>query len=285
MLLVSRVLSSLFTLFCIFAEIVAKVDQVADSTFCRYFLVPFLGLSHLLYLLNLLLTLIHYYVNNNRSTFTTKIVTIPVIIILNVSLVLIANWVYIVGFASRTCSYHKLHLATLIVLLLVLFIPCVVFSFLLHLRNERKRRREKIAAARKIEARKLLSTHRQPTRGVLMSQPSIVDHSATGLIERQEMQVKITFLTGVPWTLFLYCPLLLLFFIHSLCLPFVDVDDEQEKCNSFMWLAAYLDKLISMYVLVDSLAYLNGMDQAKRWFRYHRAIVDYRQSVYQETTL
>ena len=270
--LLSRILSALFTLLVNFIEIITGVaDSSVKDGLCRFH-VSLLALPHLLYLLNLLLSLAECYGSRKSSDGSKAVHFLSIaqhpflILALNLLVALVVDWMYLSGWAPLTCAYHKMHLATLVTVLLILFIPCAVLLVILQVKNKRKQRRQRLQdSSRTVAVRRLLATR---TR-----QQQIIDQSVTTLIKNQQREIYAAFLTGATLNLILYCPLLLLFLSHLLCLPFFS---SAEQCNDFMWLAAYFDKLISLHALVDSISYLCGVNKANDLLHYHRAITDYR---------
>lgn len=268
-LLLSRILSALFTLLVMIIEIITGVaDPSIKDGLCRFH-VSLLGLPHLLYLLNLLLSLAEFYGSGksgdgSKAVHFLSIAQHPCLILsLNLLVTLVVNWLYLSGWASLNCAYNKIHLATLITVLLILFIPCVILLIILKVKNKRKRRRQQLQdSSRTVAVRRLLATRSR--------QQQIIDQSVTTLIKNQQKEIYAAFLTGATLNLILYCPLLLLFLSHLLCLPFT------EQCTDFMWLAVYFDKLISLHALIESISYLCGVDKAHHLLHYHRAITDYR---------
>ena len=147
-------------------------------------------------------------------------------------------------------AYHKIHLATLVTVLFVLFIPCAVLIVILQMKNKQKRRRQRLSESKTVAVSRLFST-RRPT------QQQAIDRSVTTLIKNQ--QIYSTFLTGATLNLILYCPLLLFLLSHLICFLF---RTQQQQCNDFIWAAAYFEKIIFLHALVDSIAYFYGMDKA-----------------------
>ena len=160
--LLSRILSALFTLIVTFAEIIYDVAlPSAKDGLCRFH-VALLGLPHLIFLLNLLLSLVDCY-----QTRENKVTISPFsILALNLLVALVVNWIYVSGWAPLTCAYHKIHLATLVTVLFVLFIPCAVLIVILQMKNKDKRRRQRLSDSKTVAVSRLFST-RRPTHQVI----------------------------------------------------------------------------------------------------------------------
>ena len=200
-----------FSFFFPFLATIIEIISCFVDDFCR-FQVLLTGLPQLIVLLNLFLSLVECYTKEKR-------LNPHVIAVLNLSLALGVNWIYISGLAPLRCGYQKAQLVTLALIFVVLFFSCVVLKIFIDVKNKRLRR-QFVSISRTMAVKKLFSTRPPQDESVIVLPPM------------QPTEAETSFLASSTISLTLICPLIALIVSYLIYLPF------QNDSADWVWLVA-----------------------------------------------
>ena len=262
----STTFSSLFTLLTNAIEIAHFVFGPNDAI-CHIFMF-IIGLSFGAYLFNFLLSLIDCFV---AITFPLwhrqKVTPRPVIfwlIVLNVTLMLTMKWMYVGRVIPIRCAIQIVNVATVRLILFILFIFCTIFLCLDYVLTWRKLPRSSIpvpaprnrisavvpSELEAIEMDDLIgpssSTNIRPS--ATHHQDAMTVHTSIRLVRRMESKATQTFFVDfIPLFLLPLPGLLFFFFYFTMCPSLYG----KEVCNDLVWLIPYVGGLMSVHAVVN----------------------------------
>ena len=276
-LLLALVVCNILTLLMAIDEIVYYFWP--DESVCRLF-VTVIEMPYILFFFNLLLSLVDRYVAMARPVWHHNNVTVPFVsfwlVVLNASLALAVNWVYVTGAAELQCQIEMSQAKTLDATLLVLCVSCIVFTVvdyvetrtLLPVADDSSRNSSRRVSSRRSSglsvptlSNRVATAEREGDEDVELSelnnppppqQPAQTTtrmsvHMASASINRLEKEATRTFIAAVVGLLLLPCPLLIFTFTHLICML---LHPQGDQCDDIIWLAPYFKELVTLHALI-----------------------------------
>ena len=271
-LLLSLVVCNILTLLMAIDEIVYYFWP--DESVCRLF-VTVIELPYILFFFNLLLSLVDRYVAMARPVWHHSNVTVPFVsfwlVVLNASLALAVNWVYVTGAAELRCQIEMSQAKTLDATLLVLCVSCIVFTVVDYVETRTllpiAPHRQSSCNSATIAVPTLSSSvlHRdgdgamahhfnppppvvnEPTAAAPEATATMGVHMNVGTLQRMETEATRTLMAGIIALVLLPCPLLIFTFTHLICML---LHPQGDQCDDIIWLAPYFKELVTLHALI-----------------------------------
>jgi hypothetical protein len=159
-------------------------------------------------------------------------------IILNVSIALGINWIYIGSFAGLQCAFQLTQAMMLTTILIALFIPCIVLNIIIY-----------------VKTRESIPSQHQLAVAYISTASAMLVHVNCTTLRRMELEAARVFIAGVTPLLVLPCPLLLFTLFHLVCLV-VHPNADAGQCSNTIWLAPYFKQLVTLHAVVHPIVYL-----------------------------
>ena len=261
-ILLSRVLCNIFTLFMAVDEIIYYYWP--NESVCHFF-ISFYQLPYILFFLNLLLSLIDRYAAMaypiwHHQTVTARF-TLSWLLVLNAALALAVNWIYISGAAPLLCEIQLSHAITLDTTLFFLCISCIVFRVVhymqtkshlpSHDRNGNSRRTSRTSVPVRITAGEGIINHDEQiemNNSASRRVSALSVHMPSDVMRKLEKEATRTMIFGILRILLLPCTFLAFTFTHLICLQISPAG--YKVCSNVFWLIPYFNEIITFHTVV-----------------------------------
>lgn len=287
--LLTLVMCNIFTLLTAVDEVVYYLWP--NESVCKFF-ISINELPYILFFFNLLLSLINRYIAMARPMWHHQNVTVAFvlfwIIVLNLTLALAINWVYISGSAELRCEIQRTHANTLDSTLLVLCISCITLKIVDYVKTRKSLPRHNNCRHPQQNSNNNLQTSSIVVRAISHSRSNgapvgqhiemvhIVTpqqqqqtspqntteerlniHIGSAALSRMEKEATRTCVFGVLRLLLLPCPLLAFTFSHLICTQLIYPEgNEHQQCQNILKWAPYFKELITFHAVVHPSVFL-----------------------------